>query len=50
MKVVPLEGTTMTIRELGEFAKDEAIILTRDGQPSFPSGTIRFRLGVDIAG
>lgn len=33
MKVVPLEGTTMTVPELVELAKDEAIILTRDGQP-----------------
>ena len=33
MKVVPLEGTTMTVPELVELARDEAIILTRDGQP-----------------
>jgi hypothetical protein len=33
MKVVPLEGTTMTLPELVELAKKEAVILTRDGQP-----------------
>jgi hypothetical protein len=33
MKVVPLEGTTMTVPELVELAKGEAVILTRDGQP-----------------
>jgi hypothetical protein len=33
MKVVPLEGTTMTVSELVELAKGEAVILTRDGQP-----------------
>jgi hypothetical protein len=33
MKVVPLEGSTMTVPELVELAKDEAVILTRDGQP-----------------
>ena len=33
MKVVPLEGMTLTIPELVEMAKGEAIILTRDGQP-----------------
>jgi len=33
MKVVPLEGTTLTVPELVEMAKDEAVILTRDGQP-----------------
>jgi hypothetical protein len=33
MKVVPLEGSTMTVPELVELAKDEVVILTRDGQP-----------------
>jgi hypothetical protein len=33
MKVVPLEGTTLTVPELVELAKGEAVILTRDGQP-----------------
>ncbi len=33
MKVVPLEGTTLTVSELVELARDEAVILTRDGQP-----------------
>ena len=33
MKVVPLEGTTMTVPELVELAKGEGVILTRDGQP-----------------
>ena len=33
MKVVPLEGTTMTVPELVELAKGEAVILTRNGQP-----------------
>jgi len=33
MKVVPLEGTKLTIPDLVEMAKDEAVILTRDGQP-----------------
>lgn len=33
MKVVPLEGTTLTIPELVELAKVEAIILTRHGLP-----------------
>ena len=33
MKVVALEETSMTISELIEFAKGEAVILTRDGQP-----------------
>jgi hypothetical protein len=33
MKVVPLEGTTLTVSELVEMAKGEAVILTRDGQP-----------------
>jgi hypothetical protein len=33
MKVVPLEGSTMTVPELVELAKDGAVILTRDGQP-----------------
>jgi hypothetical protein len=33
MKVVPLEGMTMTVPELVELAKGESLILTRDGQP-----------------
>jgi hypothetical protein len=33
MKVVPLESTTLSVPELVELAKGEAIILTRDGQP-----------------
>ncbi len=33
MKVVPLEKTTLTVPELVELAKKEAVILTRDGQP-----------------
>jgi hypothetical protein len=33
MKIVPLEGTTMTVPELVELAKGEAVILTRNGQP-----------------
>ncbi len=33
MKVVPLEGTTLTVPELVELARDEAVVLTRDGQP-----------------
>ena len=33
MKVVPLEGSSMTVSELVELAKGEAVILTRDGQP-----------------
>jgi hypothetical protein len=33
LKVVPLEGTTLTVPELVELAKGEAVILTRDGQP-----------------
>ena len=33
MKVVPLEGTTMTLPELVELARGEAIILSRNGQP-----------------
>ena len=33
MKVVPLEGTTMTVPELVELARGEPVILTRDGQP-----------------
>ena len=33
MKVVPLEGTTMTVPELVELARGEAVILTRDGLP-----------------
>jgi hypothetical protein len=33
MKVVPLEGTTLTVSELVEMAKDDAVILTRDGHP-----------------
>ena len=33
MKMVPLEDTTLTVSELVELARDEAVILTRDGQP-----------------
>lgn len=33
MKVVPLEGTTLTVPELVELARDEPVILTRDGRP-----------------
>jgi len=33
MKVVPLEGTTLTVPELVELTRNEAVILTRDGQP-----------------
>jgi hypothetical protein len=33
MKVVPLEGTTMTVLELVDLARGEAVVLTRDGQP-----------------
>jgi hypothetical protein len=33
MKVVPLEKSTMTVPELVELAKSEAVVLTRDGQP-----------------
>jgi hypothetical protein len=33
MKVVPLEGTSLTVPELVEMAKTEAVVLTRDGQP-----------------
>ena len=33
MKVLPIESTTMTVAELAELAKGEAVILTRDGQP-----------------
>ena len=33
MKVVPLEETRMTVLELVALAEDEAVILTRDGQP-----------------
>jgi hypothetical protein len=33
MKVVPLEGSTLTVSELVELAQSEAVILTRDGQP-----------------
>jgi hypothetical protein len=33
MKVVPLEGTTMTVCELVELARGEAVILTRGGEP-----------------
>ncbi len=35
MKVVPLEGTTMTVPELVELARGEAVILTQGGQPVF---------------
>lgn len=33
MKVVPLEGSTLTIAELVEMAREGAVILTREGQP-----------------
>jgi hypothetical protein len=33
MKVVPLEGATLTLAELVELARSEAVILTRAGQP-----------------
>ena len=33
MKVMPLEGTTMTVPELVRLAEGGAVILTRDGQP-----------------
>ena len=33
MKVIPLEGTTMTVPELVQLAERGAVILTRDGQP-----------------
>jgi len=33
MKVVPLEGTTMTVLELVQLVEGGAVILTRDGQP-----------------
>jgi hypothetical protein len=33
MKVLPLEGMTLTVPELVEMAKGDAVILTRDGQP-----------------
>jgi hypothetical protein len=33
VKVVPLEKTTLTVPELVELARKEAVILTRDGQP-----------------
>lgn len=33
MKVVPLEGMTMTVPELVELAQDEPVILTRNGEP-----------------
>jgi hypothetical protein len=33
MKVFPLEGTTLTVPELVELAKSEAVILTKDGRP-----------------
>jgi hypothetical protein len=33
MKVVPLEGATITVSELVEQAKGEAVILTLGGQP-----------------
>jgi hypothetical protein len=33
MKVVALEGTTMTVPELVELARGEAVILTRGGEP-----------------
>ena len=33
MKVVPIEGTALTVPELIELAQKEAVILTRDGRP-----------------
>jgi hypothetical protein len=33
MKIVPLEGTTMTVSELADLAQGEAVILTREGNP-----------------
>ncbi len=33
MKVVPMEETTLTVRELAEMVKDGTVILTRNGQP-----------------
>ncbi len=33
MKVVPLEGTTLTVPELVEMAQGEPYLLTRGGQP-----------------
>jgi hypothetical protein len=33
MKVVPIEGSTMTVAELVEMARGGAVILTREGQP-----------------
>jgi hypothetical protein len=33
MKVIPLEGTTMTVPELVQLAEGGTVILTRDGQP-----------------
>jgi hypothetical protein len=33
MKVIPLEGTTMTVPELVELAEGGTVILTRAGQP-----------------
>jgi hypothetical protein len=33
MKVLPIEGTTMSVLELAELAQHEAVILTRDGLP-----------------
>lgn len=33
MKVIPLEGTTLTVPELVRLAEGGAVILTRDGLP-----------------
>jgi hypothetical protein len=33
MKIVPLEGTTMSVLELVELAQTEAVVLTREGHP-----------------
>lgn len=33
MKIVPVEGSTLTIGELVDLARDQAVILTRDGEP-----------------
>jgi hypothetical protein len=44
MKVVPIEGTTMTVAELVELARAEAVVLTRDGQPL---ATVRDASGSD---
>lgn len=33
MKVVPMEETTLTVREFAELVKDGTVILTRSSQP-----------------